>query len=213
MRRRRGPLRGCVAAAILATGCAHTVGGTPLMPATEGARYGTTDVDEVLLTTPELREITGAGSDMTAVPGMDSKKTVDDENLVESAPPECRFVFRESVIFGPDVEQFHKTSFQTPPQSALMSEAAAAYLNADAARRAYNNVANMVVTCGNSVFASTFVGQWTANQQNLHTRTAGSCGRIYRVEATVLIEVTYCGYAESVPEAVVKRLAAKVPPA
>ena len=213
MRRLTRPLLSLVAAAAVAAGCAHVVAGTPALPASvsPGQDHGV-NVDDVLLTTPELRGVTGAGSDMTAVPGMDSTATVDDENLVSLAPPECGFIFRESVIFGRDFEHFHKTSFQTPSRSALLSEGAAVYPDANAARRAFDNVATMVMSCGNTTFASMFVGRWSADDTALRTRTAGDCGRVYRIESAVLIEVTYCGYAAAVPEEVANRMAAKVPP-
>jgi PknH-like extracellular domain len=213
MTRMGRPLLSLLAATALTAGCAHVVAGTPALPASVSPGHNqTVNVDNVLLTTPELREVTGAGSEMTAVPGMDSTGTVDEENLVQLAPPECQFLFRESLIFGSDFEQFHKRSFQTPPQSAILSEGAAVYADPDTARRAYNTVANMVMNCGNTTFASMFVGQWTADDTTLRTRTAGSCGRVYRLESAVLIEVTYCGYPAAIPEEVAKQMAAKAAP-
>jgi hypothetical protein len=39
----------------------------------------------------------------------------------------------------------------------------------------------------------------------------GDCGRIYRLQYTVLIEVTYCGYSTHVvPDLVAMRIAARV---
>ncbi|MBV9640768.1 MAG: sensor domain-containing protein [Mycobacteriaceae bacterium] len=202
-----------VAATIVSAGCAHVIGGTPALPATVTSHHNhTVDVDSVLLTTPELRGLTGAGPELTKVPGMDATTPVDEDNLVQLAPPECQFVFRESLIFGPDIDQFHKTGFQAPPRAALLTEGAAVYADADTARRAFDNVANMVMTCGNTTFASMFVGQWTADDTTLRTRTVGSCGRVYRIESAVLIEVTYCGYPAAVPEEVAKQMAAKVAP-
>ena len=107
MARRSSALLSCLAAVTLASGCTDVVGGVASMPPTEGPYLDGMDVDELLLTTPEMRDLTGAGLDLNGVPGMDSKYTVDDELLVESAPPECQFVFRESSVFGPDVKQFH----------------------------------------------------------------------------------------------------------
>ena len=179
------------------------------MAPAEGPYLNGMDVDELLLTTLELRDLTGAGLDLNAVPGMDSKQTVDDDLLVGSAPPECQFVFRESAIFGPDVKQFHKTSFQTPPKQALLSEAAAAYLDADTASRAFANITDLVKSCGAT--SSGYVDDWTADQQTLRSESVGDCGRIYRLQSTVLIEVTYCGYSSRVvPDLVATRIAAKV---
>jgi hypothetical protein len=44
----------------------------------------------------------------------------------------------------------------------------------------------------------------------LHTRPGG-CGRDYRVKSTVLLEVTFCGFPESVSDIVITNIAAKVP--
>jgi hypothetical protein len=181
------------------------------MAPAEGPYLNGLDVDELLLTTPELRDLTGAGLDLNGVPGMDSKQMVDDDLLVGSAPPECQFVFRESAIFGPDVKQFHKTSFQTPPKQALLSEAAAAYLDANTASRAFANITDLVKSCGATSSGYSYVYDWTADQQTLHAESFGDCGRIYRLQSTVLIEVTYCGYSSRVvPDLVATRIAAKV---
>ena len=211
MTRRRWSLLCVPTALLIATGCSTVIDGVPAMPPAETLYLGGLDVDELLLSTDELRDITGAGPELNGVPGMDSKKAVDDELLVKSSPPDCRFVFRESLIFGPEVKQFHKTSFQTPPESALLSEAAAAYLDADTARGAFDNVASMVMSCANTIYASMFVGEWTIDGDTISTRTARSCGRIYRPKSNVLIEVTYCGYSEVVPNLVVTRIASRVP--
>jgi PknH-like extracellular domain len=182
-----------------------------LMPPAEGPYLGGMDVDELLLTTPEMRDLTGAGPELNGVPGMDSKQTVDDELLVDTAPPECQFVFRESRIFGPDVKQFHKTSFQTPPKQALLSEAAAAYVDADTALRAFSNITDLVKACGATSSGDAFVYDWTADAQTVHAEGLGDCGRIYRLQSTVLIEVTYCGYSTRViPDLVAVRIAARV---
>jgi hypothetical protein len=185
--------------------------GTPVMPATEGPYLDGMDVDELLLTTAEMRDLTGAGTDLNGVPGMDSKQTVDDELLIDTAPPECQFVFRESMIFGPDVKQFHKTSFQTPPRQALLSEAAAAYVDADTALRAFNTITDLVKACGATSSGDAFVYDWTADAQTVRAESVGDCGRIYRLQSTVLIEVTYCGYGTRViPDLVAVRIAARV---
>lgn len=210
MARRGSVLLSCLAAATLAGGCAHVVGGIATMPPTEGPYLHGMDVDDLLLTTAEMRDITGAGQDLNGVPGMDSKFTVDDELLVTAAPPECAFVFRESLVFGPDVKQFHKTSFQNPPKSALLSEAAAAYVDTITARRAFDTVAGFVKSCGDTPSGYSYVYDWSADEQTVRTESVGDCGRIYRVEATVLIEVTYCGYSHVVPDLVATRIAGRV---
>jgi PknH-like extracellular domain len=199
-----------MAVVVVASGCMHVVGGIASMPPTEGPYLDGMDVDELLLTTPELRDLTGVGLDLNAVPGMDSIKTVDDDLLVDSAPPECQFVFRESVIFGPDVKQFHKTSFQTPPKSELLSEGAAAYVDAATARRAFDNVAELVKGCGESSSGYAYVYDWSVDPQTVSAQSIGDCGRVYRLEATVLIEVTYCGYSHVIPDLIAARIAARV---
>jgi hypothetical protein len=210
MARRSGAVLSCLAAISLASGCAHVVGGIASMPPTEGPYLGGMDVDELLLTTPELRDLTGAGLDLSGVPGMDSIQTVDNNLLVGSAPPECRFVYLESQTFGPDVKQFHKTTFQTPPKSELLSEAAAAYVDTDTAQRAFDNVTELVKGCGESSSGYAYVYDWSADQQTVHGQSIGDCGRIYRLAATVLIEVTYCGYSHVIPDLVAARIAARV---
>jgi hypothetical protein len=209
MARRSSALLSCLAA-VVASGCMHVVGGIASMPPTEGPYLNGMDVDELLLTTTELRDLTGAGLDLNSVPGMDSIKTVDEDLLVGSAPPECQFVFRESLIFGPDVKQFHKTSFQTPPKSELLSEAAAAYVDTDTARRAFDNVTDLVKGCGESTSGYAYVYDWSADPQIVHAQSIGDCGRTYQLEGTVMIEVTYCGYTHVIPDLVAARIAARV---
>ena len=55
-----------------------------------------------------------------------------------------------------------------------------------------------------------FVGDWNADERSLHTRP-GDCGRDYLVKSAVLIEVTYCGFPESVSTIVITNIAANVP--
>ncbi len=209
MARRGSAVLACLAAVTLAGGCTHVVGGIALMPPAAGPYLSGMNVDDLLLTTPELRDLTGAGPDLNGVPGMDSRQPVDDDLLVGSAPPECQFVFRESAVFGPDVKQFHKTSFQTPPEQALLSEAAAAYNDADTALHAFDNITDLVTTC--NATGSGYVYDWTADQQTLRAESSGDCGRVYRLQSTVLIEVTYCGYrSRVVPDLVAARIAARV---
>jgi PknH-like extracellular domain len=210
MARRSSVVLGCLAAVTLAGGCTTVVGGVASMPPTEGPYLDGIDVDELLLTTAELRDLTGSGLDLSGIPGMDSIQMVDNVFLVDSAPPECRFVYLESLTFGPDVKQFHKTSFQTPPKSALLSEAAAAYVDADTARRAFDNVTELVKVCGDSSSGYAYVYEWSEDERTVRAESIGDCGRIYRLEQTVLIEVTYCGYSHVVPEPVVTRIASRV---
>ena len=68
-----------------------------------------------MLDQTQMRAITGAGDDLTIIPSMDGKFPVDIDQLSESAPPQCQWIFAETQTFGPDVEEFHKTTFQNPP--------------------------------------------------------------------------------------------------
>jgi hypothetical protein len=198
-----------LAGVLLVGGCTQITGGVAMMPPGEDPWLDGMDVDALLLSTPEMRDVTGAGTDLNGIPGMDSKYTVDNELLVETAPPDCRFVFRESQVFGPDVKQFHKTSFQWPPKSALLSEAAAAYVDTATSRRAFDNVTALVKSCAEAPGGTGFVYDWHTDSQTLRAES-GDCGRIYRVQSTVLVEVTYCGYSHVVPDVVASRIAAKV---
>ncbi len=94
------------------------------------------DVETVMLDQSQMRAITGAGEDLSIIPSMDGKIPVDIEPLVEDAPPQCQWIFAETQTFGPDVEEFHKTTFQNPPDGGLISEAVAAYRDPGTARAA-----------------------------------------------------------------------------
>ena len=79
-----------------------------------------------------------------------------------AAPPQCQWIFAETQTFGPDVEEFHKTTFQNPPDGGLISEGAAAYRDADTARRAFDELVDLVEGCGSTALGPMFVGDWTA---------------------------------------------------
>ncbi len=51
---------------------------------------------------------------------------------------------------------------------------------------------------------------WIADEQSLQTRP-GDCGRDYEVKSVVLMEVTFCGFPESVSTIVITNIAANVP--
>lgn len=169
------------------------------------------DVDELMLDQSRMRAITGAGEDLTIIPTMDAKTPVDIDVLAKTVPPDCQFIFAETQTFGADVEQFHKTTFQNPPDGGLISQGAASYRDAATARRAFDGLAALVEGCGSTSSGPMFVGQWTAGPDSLRTRPAGACGRDYRVKSVVLIEVTFCAFPESVPDIIVTNIAEKVP--
>jgi hypothetical protein len=202
------PLLLC-SAALLAAACMRVVGGTPVF---DGLPYPTSpvDVDKILLDHSRMRAITGAGDDLTIIPSMDGKHPVDLDTLAQTAPPECRFIYSETATFGPDIAEFHKTTFQDPPDSGLISEGAAAYRDAGTARRAFDSLVATVKHCATGSAGRLFVGGWYADADSLHTRPGG-CGRDYRLKSVVLLEVTFCGFPESVSDIVMTNIAANVP--
>lgn len=207
------PLLICCAALLVAA-CTHQVDGRPVRSAADAGSATAApvvDVDQILLEQSSMRAITGAGEDLTIIPTMDGDTPVDIDALAQTVPPECGFVFAETQTFGPDVEQFHKTTFQNPPDGGLISQGAASYRDADTARRAFDDLVVTVEGCGAGSFGPMLVGQWTTDADSLHTRP-GACGRDYRVTSVVLIEVTSCGFPESVPDIVMTNIAANVPP-
>jgi PknH-like extracellular domain len=141
---------------------------------------------------------------------MDGDSPVDIDALAPSAPPECRFVYADSATFGPDIETFHKTTFQDPPHGGLISEGVAAYRDADTARQAFSALVATVRHCADSSGGSGFVGTWNSDEQSLQTRP-GDCGRDYLLKSVVLIEVTFCGFPDSVSRIVITNIAANVP--
>lgn len=211
MARRAGSTRRLVlcCAALLAAACTRVVGGAALPGSGELPHPGV-DVDEVLLDQPGMRAITGAGDDLTIIPSMDGNRPVDVDSLADEVPPQCRFVFAETATFGSGIEQFHKITFQDPPKSALISEGAGGYHDAGTAQHTFDALVASVDGCATSSKGSLLIGEWSADEQSLHTRP-GDCGRDYRVKSTVLLEVTFCGFPESVSGIVMANIAGKVP--
>ena len=200
------------AAAMLAAGCTQTVDGRAMRaaPGIDDDSLSPVDVETLMLDQAQMRAITGAGDDLTIIPSMDGKFPVDIDQLSESAPPQCQWIFAETQTFGPDVEEFHKTTFQNPPDGGLISEGAAAYRDADTARRAFDDLVDLVEGCGSTALGPMFVGDWTATSDSVQTRP-GACGRDYRVKSVVLVEVTFCAFGPSVPDIVMANILAKVP--
>jgi hypothetical protein len=198
------------AAALLAAACTRMADGTALPGFGAGTNLSGVDVDQVLLDQSRMRAITGADEHLTIIPSMDGKSPVDIDTLAKIAPPQCRFVYADTATFGPDIEAFHKTTFQYPPRGGLISEGAAAYRDADTARHAFGALVATVRDCADSSAGPGYVGAWNADEQSLHTRP-GDCGRNYLVKSTVLMEVTFCGFPESVSTIVITNIAANVP--
>ena len=201
----------CVAAMLVA-GCAHSVDGTAVRtPAgiDEDSR-SPVDVDTVLLERAQMQAITGAGEDLTAIPGMESKAPVDIDMMLESVPLQCQWVFAETQVFGTEVEEFRKATFQNPPKGGLISQAAAGYRDPDIARRAFDDLVGLIEGCGATGSGPAIVGDVTATTDTVRTRPGG-CGRDYRVKSAVLVEVTFCAFPDSVPDIVMSNILANVP--
>lgn len=199
--------------ALLAAGCSHTIAGfaTRTAPTIDEESQSPVDVESVMLDQAQMRAITGAGENLTIVPSMDGKIPVDVSDLMNGTPQECKWYFAETQTFGPDVEEFHKTTFQNPPDGGLISEGAAAYRDEATARDAFADLVGQVYDCGSTELGSTFISEWTADATTLTLRSPGSCGRDYRIKNVVLAEVSYCAFPESVPGIVMTNIMNKVP--
>lgn len=202
----------CAVAAI-ASGCTHLVGGngTRATPGIDDDSLSPVDVETIMLDQSQMRAITGAGEDLTIIPTMDGKIPVDIEPLAETTPLQCQWIFAETQTFGPDVEEFHKTTFQHPPEGGLISEGAAAYRDTASARHAFDSLVALVDGCSATPLGPMFVGDWTVSADTLRTRASGACGRDYRVKSVVLVEVTACRFPDSVPEIVITNILVNVP--
>jgi hypothetical protein len=200
-------------AAVVVAGCSHTVGGRALraVPGIDDDSLAPVDVETLMLDQSQMRAITGAGDDLTTIPSMDGKIPVDIDHLAKTTPPQCQWIFKETQTFGPDVEEFHKTTFQNPPRGGLISEGAAAYRDPSTARRTFDGLVDLVDGCGSTPLGPMFVGEWTATPDGVQTRPSNGCGRDYRVKNVVLVEVTWCAFPGSVPDIVMTNILAKVP--
>lgn len=200
------------AAALLTVGCTQSITGTAVraIPGIDDDSLSPVDVETVVLDQSQMRAITGAGEDLSIIPSMDGKSPVDIEPFVEGAPPQCEWLFAETQTFGPEVEEFHKTTFQNPPDGGLISEAVAAYRSPEVARAAFDTLVGLVDRCGASTLGPDLVGEWTVAGDMLRTRP-GACGRDYRVKSVVLVEVTFCRFPGSVPDIVMTNILANVP--
>ena len=201
------------AAVLVAAGCSQTVGGNALRapPGIDDESQSPVDVETLMLDQSQMRAITGAGDDLTIIPTMDGKVPVDIDQLAKTTPPQCQWVFEESQTFGRDVEEFHKTTFQNPPDGGLISEGAAAYRDPATARRAFDGLVALVDSCASTPLGGMFVGDWNSTPDALQMRPGNGCGRDYRVKNVVLVEVTACAFPASVPDIVMTNILAKVP--
>jgi hypothetical protein len=200
-------------AALLTAGCAQMVSGIAVrpIPGIDDDSLSPLDVDAIMLDQAQMRAITGGGEDLSIVPSMDSKIPVDIEQFAENAPAQCEWVFAETQTFGPDVEEFHKTTYQHPPDAGLISQGAAAYRDPATARHAFADLVEAVEDCGATALGPMFVGDWTATPDTVQTRPMNACGRNYQVKSVVLVEVTFCRFPGSIPDIVMTNILAKVP--
>jgi PknH-like extracellular domain len=198
-------------ATLLMAACTRVVGGTALPGFTMGARgVQGVNVDQILLDQSRMRAITGGGDNLTIIPSMDGNRPVDIDALADTTPRPCRFIYAETATFGPDVEEFHKTTFQDPPKGGLISEGAAAYRDIATARRAFGALVATVGDCAASDAGQMYVGDWKTDADSLHMQPGG-CGRDYRVLSVALLEVTFCGFPQSVSDIVMSNIAANIP--
>jgi hypothetical protein len=198
-------------ATALTVACASTVTGNAVRSASglDDHSRSPVDVDGVLLEQSRMRAITGAGDDLTIIPTMDGKNPVDIDVFAKRVPPPCAWIFAETQTFGPDLEEFHKTTYQNPPEGSLISQGAGAYRDVATARRAFDGLVDQVDACGASTAG--YVGEWTATPDAISTRTSSECGRDYRLKSVVLVEVTFCAYPPSVPDIVMTNILERIP--
>jgi PknH-like protein len=210
MRVSRPRLLLAVCAAALAVGCSTTVAGIPVAaPATDEPSRAPVDADDVLLDQSRIRAITGGGDHVTVIPSMDGKSPVDVGVLADRVPPQCAWLFAETQTFGRQLEDFHKTTYQNPPEGSLISQGAGAYRDVATARAAFDGLVGRVGACGSSTEG--YVGDWTARPDAIRTRTSSECGRDYRLKSVVLVEVTFCAYPQSVPDIVMTNILDRIP--
>lgn len=203
---------GWCAVALVCAACEREIDGLAVLPFGEGLLTPpVVDTDALMLDLSQMRGITGAGDDLNIIPTMDGKDPVDIELLAKDVPQSCRFLFAETATFGRDSADFHKITYQDPPDGALISQAAAAYPDPPAARQVFDNLVGEVEDCTSTAFGQTYVGEVTADAESLHTRRGLDCGREYHLKSVVLAEVTFCSYPESIPQIVMTNILAKVP--
>ena len=204
------------AAAIVVSGCSQTLDGTAVRsaPAIDEDSQSPVDVDTVLLDSTQMQAVTGAGEDLTAIPGTDSKAPVDFDVVPgvvpEDVPQQCEWVYAETQVFGSELEEFRKSTYQNPPGGGLISQAAAGYRDPATARRAFDTIVERVQGCGATSSGVAMVGDVTTTPDSVQTRP-GNCGRDYRVKSVVLVEVTFCAFSASVPDIVMTNILANVP--
>ena len=206
-------LIGC-ATALLASGCTHQVAGLAVLPYSETPGPAATlavNADQLMLELPRIRAITGAGEDLNVIPSMDGTVPTDIDVLADEAPAPCRFIFAETMTFGPQIADFHKTTYQSPPDAALISQAAAVYRDPPTARRAFEHLVDQANACAQTAAGPLYVGYVASGADSLQTRPGNTCGRNYQLKSGVLAEVTFCGFPESISDIVMTNILQGVP--
>lgn len=152
-------------AAALTVGCTTVVNGAPVRsaPGVDDDSRSPIDVDEVLLEMAQMQAITGGGDDLTVIPSMDGEVPVDLDALAGRVPRS--WLFAETQTFGPQIEEFHKTTYQNPPRGALISQGAAAYRDIATARHAFESVLGLVQACSSSTAG--YVGDATSTADSV----------------------------------------------
>lgn len=207
------------ALAIVVSGCTQTVSGsaTRPIPALDEDSRSPVDVDTVLLDRPQMQALSGAGGDLTPVPGMESTAPVDiptdqgflPDMFARELPQECRWLFAETDVFGP-IEEFHKTTYQSPSRGGLLSQAAAGYRDPATAAAALADLTRQIDACSSTEQGRLLVGDVLATDDSVRIRP-GMCGRDYQVKSVVMVEVTFCSFPDSVPELVMTNIVDNVP--
>jgi hypothetical protein len=199
-------------AAVALVACTDTLTGNAVRPTPglDDDSRSPVDVDSVLLKRSRMQAITGAGEHLTVIPSMDGKFPVDIDQLAGAVSEQCRWYFAETQTFGDEIEEFHKTSYQDPPDGALISQGAAGYRDQTTARRAFDGLAAKITACESADDGMMFVGALSSREDALSLRT-GDCGRDYRVKSVVMVEVTFCHFPSSVPDIVMTNLLAQIP--
>ena len=75
---------------------------------------------------------------------------------------------------------------------------------------AFAALVSTVGDCAGGSAGELFVGDWKADANSLHLGPGG-CGRDYRVVSVALLEVTFCGFPQSVSDIVMTNIAANIP--
>lgn len=126
-------------------------GTTEALPSTAPASRAASALAGVLLQQSQLRAITGAGEDLSAIPGADGKYPVDVGAFARSALPECAWVLVETHTLGPEVEDVRETTSWNPPRGAPTSQSAAAHRDVATTTDVFDAPAGNVRACGSSV--------------------------------------------------------------